>query len=138
MGFNKKTLPLPRIFAPFDFNIIHIEATMEYLGIPLHLDWNERGFVTTPESQGRCGACYIFSSETAVESRCAINGWPLLRLSRQSLLDCLPDQSCTKGFQSHVYQWGKDFFSAIVFENSFLKFFIFRKNHRQKVKFVFI
>jgi len=74
--------------------------------LPEALDWEEKGLTTQVKSQGGCGACYIFSTLAAVESRCAIKNWPLQDLSVQSALDCLDDQSCVKGFQSHVYKYG--------------------------------
>lgn len=70
------------------------------------LDWHAQGLVTPAKSQNSCGACYIFSTQAAIESRCAIMGWPLIDLSVQETLDCIEDQSCVKGYQSHVYRWG--------------------------------
>lgn len=70
------------------------------------LDWEDRGLTTSVKTQGHCGACYIFSTLAAVETRCAIKNWDLNSLSVQESLDCLADQSCVKGFQSHVYKWG--------------------------------
>jgi len=76
------------------------------VGIKKSLDWHELGLVTPAKSQNSCGACYIFSTQAAIESRCAILDWPLVDLSVQETLDCIEDQSCVKGFQSHVYKWG--------------------------------
>jgi len=70
------------------------------------LDWEDRGLTTPVKTQGHCGACYIFSTLAAVETRCAIKNWDLTSMSVQESLDCLADQSCVKGFQSHVYKWG--------------------------------
>merc|ERR1719203_2545341 len=66
----------------------------------------KKGLTTSVKTQGHCGACYIFSTLAAVETRCAIRNWPLRSLSVQAELDCLDDQSCVKGFQSHVYKFG--------------------------------
>lgn len=74
--------------------------------VPDALDWEKKGLTTSVKTQGHCGACYIFSTLAAVETRCAIRNWPLRSLSVQAELDCLDDQSCVKGFQSHVYKWG--------------------------------
>lgn len=72
---------------------------------PKEVDWTQ--YLSPAQEQASCGACYIFSTLSAVEGRCAIKGWPVLTLSVQEVLDCIEDQSCTKGFQSHVYKWGK-------------------------------
>jgi len=74
--------------------------------LPEELDWEKKGLTTSVKTQGHCGACYIFSTLAAVETRCAIRNWPLRSLSVQAELDCLSDQSCVKGFQSHVYKSG--------------------------------
>lgn len=74
--------------------------------LPTELDWEKKGLTTSVKTQGHCGACYIFSTLAAVETRCAIRNWPLRSLSVQAELDCLSDQSCVKGFQSHVYKFG--------------------------------
>ena len=74
--------------------------------LPDELDWEKKGLTTSVKTQGHCGACYIFSTLAAVETRCAIRNWPLRSLSVQAELDCLDDQSCVKGFQSHVYKFG--------------------------------
>lgn len=74
--------------------------------VPSALDWEKKGLSTSVKTQGHCGACYIFSTLAAVETRCAIRNWPLRSMSVQAELDCLDDQSCIKGFQSHVYKFG--------------------------------
>lgn len=58
--------------------------------IPEYKNWYEDGFVSKPENQGGCGACWAFSSSSATESLALINGLEkeLTEYSIQQLMDC--------------------------------------------------
>jgi cysteine peptidase B len=52
------------------------------------IDWVERGAVTTPTSQGRCGTCAQFSATANIEAQWHLAGHPLVKLSEQEMIDC--------------------------------------------------
>jgi hypothetical protein len=52
------------------------------------VDWNERGAVTKPTSQGRCATCQDFSCVADIEGAWHIGGHPLTKLSEQEMIDC--------------------------------------------------
>jgi len=52
------------------------------------LDWASRGKVTSIDNQGSCGSCWAFSAAGAIESRRAIAGGPLQKLSKEELINC--------------------------------------------------
>lgn len=56
------------------------------------LNWAEQGFVPAPRKQGKCGACYAFSTSDLIASQYQIDrknkGQPLT-LSPQYIIDCM-------------------------------------------------
>ena len=50
---------------------------------PESVNWVEKNCVNTPQSQGKCGACYAFAATAAVESSYCIDSGELLKLSEQ-------------------------------------------------------
>jgi len=52
------------------------------------LDWQAKGKVTSVEQQGSCGCCWAFSAAGAIESRRAIAGHGLTKLSKEELINC--------------------------------------------------
>jgi cathepsin L len=78
------------------------------LANPASVDWAAAGAVTTPVTQGSCGACYAFASSSAIESFIKIkkNG-ALTSLSPQHIVDCSYGQGgnsgCVGGHPSSSY-----------------------------------
>lgn len=68
------------------------------LANPASVDWAAAGAVTTPVTQGSCGACYAFASSSAIESFIKIkkNG-ALTSLSPQHIVDCSYGQGGNSG-----------------------------------------
>ena len=53
------------------------------------IDWVEKGAVTTPISQGRCGTCAQFSATANIEAQWHLaGGHPLEALAVQEMIDC--------------------------------------------------
>lgn len=70
-----------------------------YLGVlPPTLDWRHKGVVTPIKNQGLCGACWSFSTVSAIESIVAINHGQLMLLSEQQLVDCSSSHGCRGGY----------------------------------------
>jgi len=61
----------------------------ETIGASKSIDWVEKGAVTTPISQGRCGTCAQFSATANIEAQWHITGGhPLMPLAVQEMVDC--------------------------------------------------
>uniref|UniRef100_A0A336KK13 cathepsin L n=1 Tax=Culicoides sonorensis TaxID=179676 RepID=A0A336KK13_CULSO len=56
--------------------------------LPLAVDWREEGFVTPPENQKSCGACYAFSIAASVEGQVFARINKIIKLSTQQMVDC--------------------------------------------------
>lgn len=56
--------------------------------LPQAVDWREEGFVTPPENQKSCGACYAFSIAASIEGQVFARINKLIKLSTQQMVDC--------------------------------------------------
>lgn len=56
--------------------------------LPPAVDWREEGFVTPPENQKSCGACYAFSIAASIEGQVFARINRLIKLSTQQMVDC--------------------------------------------------
>lgn len=56
--------------------------------LPSAVDWREKGVVGPVQMQGRCGACYAFSTTAVLTSYAAITSGVLPILSQQQLTSC--------------------------------------------------
>jgi len=61
--------------------------------LPSSVDWRtySPSIITPPKDQGGCGSCWAHAATESVESFVALGGGPLENLSRQNLVDCVPN-----------------------------------------------
>lgn len=59
------------------------------VGVPSSFSWLDRGAVTPPKDQAKCGSCWSFSSTAALEAAYKINSGKLKSFSEQEYLDCV-------------------------------------------------
>ncbi|TKR97005.1 hypothetical protein L596_010936 [Steinernema carpocapsae] len=96
-------------------NVNNSEALGKPRNPPESIDWRSHGpfeinYVNSVRNQLQCGACYSFASVAALESHIAIKTeqFPLLKLSRQEIIDCSKDQGnkgCEKGDPVSTYTY---------------------------------
>lgn len=72
-------------------------------------NWVELGMVTPIREQGKCGACYAFSSAASVESAIAIKTNNLVFLSAQQIIDCSPNYGCVGGSLDKTFSYIKKY-----------------------------
>jgi xylem cysteine proteinase len=74
--------------------------------VPTSVDWNAKGVVTTPKTQGNCGGCWSFATTGSVEGVVAIKTGQLTSLSEQQLIDCSTKNSgCNGGVLDYAMQF---------------------------------
>lgn len=62
---------------------------------PKDVDWDKRGYVPPPVSQGHCGSCWAHSSTTVLDSIASITTGRPVNVSRQAVVDCFDNvNSC--------------------------------------------
>ena len=61
----------------------------ERLSVPSSFSWLDKGAVTPPKDQAKCGSCWAFSSTAALEAAYKIQSGKLKSLSEQEYLDCV-------------------------------------------------
>ena len=61
----------------------------EGLSVPASFSWLDRGAVTPPKDQAKCGSCWAFSSTAALEAAYKVQSGRLKSLSEQEYLDCV-------------------------------------------------
>lgn len=57
--------------------------------LPNSFDWRRRGAVTGVKSQGKCGSCWAFASNGALEGAYFLKYGQLKSFSEQNILDCV-------------------------------------------------
>ena len=83
LGFNASAL-LPADITP------SVELlSSEGLSVPSSFSWLDRGAVTPPKDQAKCGSCWAFSSTAALEAAYKVQSGKLKSLSEQEYLDCV-------------------------------------------------
>lgn len=76
--------------------------------IPKRVDWRERGIISSVNNQGKCGACWAYSSVETIESMYALRTGRIQKLSVQELIDCSADgynRGCDGGDTCEALEW---------------------------------
>ncbi|XP_047352185.1 cathepsin O-like isoform X2 [Vespa velutina] len=91
------------------------------IGIPLKVDWREKGIISPVKNQGSCGACWAFSTVEVVESMYAIKNGSLHVLSVQEMIDCARNTNlgCEGGDICSLLAWLKLTKSPILPESNY-------------------
>jgi len=79
--------------------------------LPPYVDWREQGAVTPVKDQGKCGACWAFSTTGAIEGLYYTINQELVSFSEQQIIDCDPgpnDQGCYGGWPQHGIEYASD------------------------------
>ncbi|XP_017783728.1 PREDICTED: cathepsin O-like [Nicrophorus vespilloides] len=76
-------------------------------GLPLKIDWREKGVITPVNNQHTCGACWAFSVIETVEAMNAIKTKKLVKLSTQQAIDCAGynNNGCDGGDMCTLLKW---------------------------------
>jgi C1A family cysteine protease len=76
------------------------------------VDWTAKGVVHAVKNQARCGSCWAFSANGALESALAIfKGQKDLDIAEQELVDCsrkYGNQGCNGGLMHYAYAYVRD------------------------------
>ncbi|KAL2727743.1 cathepsin O-like isoform X2 [Vespula maculifrons] len=90
-------------------------------GIPLKVDWREKGIISPVKNQGSCGACWAFSTVEVAESMYAIKNGSLYLLSVQEMIDCARNTNlgCEGGDICSLLAWLKLTKSPILPESNY-------------------
>lgn len=76
---------------------------------PSRVNWQERGMVTAVKNQQRCGSCWAFATNAALESAYLRHHKAPVNLSEQQLVDCAvhPKDGCEGGNAFLAYRYIK-------------------------------
>jgi len=83
------------------------------LGAPDSVDWRSKGAVSVVQQQARCGACWSFAANGAVEGAWKVYGGSLYTLSEQQLVDCSSNSKygnagCSGGNPINAFEYARD------------------------------
>lgn len=79
--------------------------------LPLRVDWREKGIISQVRNQGKCGACWAYSTIETIESMSALSMRAAVwRLSVQQVIDCAsssssPNRGCDGGDTCAALSW---------------------------------
>nr|BAN20733.1 cysteine-type endopeptidase [Riptortus pedestris] len=76
-------------------------------GLPRHIDWRDKGYVSKIKNQKTCGACWAFSTIGVIESMVAMKTGVLKTFSTQEIIDCARygNMGCDGGDTCNLLQW---------------------------------
>lgn len=82
------------------------------LSVPSSFSWLDKGAVTPPKDQAKCGSCWAFSSTAALEAAYKIQSGKLKSLSEQEYLDCVyplnkGQNGCNGGYYFTAWDYNK-------------------------------
>ena len=81
--------------------------------VPKKVDWRERGIISQVRNQGKCGACWAYSTVETIESMAALKtSSDVTPLSVQQVIDCgsgkkTGNQGCDGGDTCSTLKWMK-------------------------------
>lgn len=93
--------------------------------LPGRVDWRERGIISHVRNQGKCGACWAYSTIQTIESMNALRlGTPVWPLSVQQVIDCASSVSsanrgCDGGDTCAALSWMKSTQVVLVGESEY-------------------
>lgn len=91
--------------------IYRIKRWVKLKGLPMKVDWRDKGVITEVINQKLCGACWAISVVGNMEAMYALKTGKLIRLSVQQLIDCAgyKNDGCEGGDACNLLRWMKDF-----------------------------
>jgi len=84
------------------------------------VDWVNKGAVTVPKAQGKCGGCWAFSTTGAVEGAYFIKTGTLKSFSEQQLISCdSTNDACGGGLMDRAFEWIDEESGGLCLENDY-------------------
>ncbi|RWS29685.1 cathepsin O-like cysteine peptidase protein [Leptotrombidium deliense] len=79
---------------------------------PVRIDWRDKKVISPVRNQGKCGACWAYSTIETIEAMVAITTKkPLVELSVQQIIDCAAEDNhgCDGGDTCGALSWMSDY-----------------------------
>ncbi|KAF4666304.1 hypothetical protein FOL47_004138 [Perkinsus chesapeaki] len=90
---------------------LHMNEGEDKRSFQTSVDWRTKGVLNPIKDQGRCGSCWAFSANGALEAQYAIAKGELLSFSEQQLNDCSTsygNNGCNGGLMHYAYDYIND------------------------------
>ncbi|CAF1139434.1 unnamed protein product [Didymodactylos carnosus] len=66
-----------------------------------------RSYMNPIENQGQCGSCYAFAVTAAIEGTYSVKKGSRIKMSKQQLIDCSPNNGCSGGYLGATFDYIK-------------------------------